>query len=165
MPSYWDRLAQIYTNVGEASFWLKHRLRTTEGLSGRALEACCGGGRLVVELLKRDVDAYGIDLSPRMTPQAKAKLARAGFDPERIVRADVTRLPFADGSFSTVISTGSIALFKRSDQRAAMEELARVAQREVRLLESFEKQKGAYKTWGSLTNQPRISRINTKKRR
>jgi len=24
---------------------------------------------------------------------------------------------------------------------------------------------GAYKTWGSLTNQPRISRINTKKRR
>jgi len=67
MGSYWDRLAQVYTRIGEARFWLKHRLRIAEGLSGRVLDACCGGGRLLVELLKHDVDAYGIDLSPRMT--------------------------------------------------------------------------------------------------
>lgn len=144
MPSYWDRLAQTYTQIGEADFWLKHRRRITEGLSGRALEVCCGGGQLVVELLRREVDAYGIDLSPKMTAQAQTKLAQAGFDPARVARADVTRLPFAAGSFDAVISTGAIGLLKPSIQRAALAEMARVARREVRLLESFEKQERLY---------------------
>lgn len=144
MPSYWDRLAKAYTQIGEAGFWLKHRLRVTEELSGRVLEVCCGGGQLVVELLERDIDAYVIDLSPRMVKQARAKLTEAGFGPRRVARADVMRLPFADGAFDTVICTGSIGLFKRPGQRAAIEELARVAQCEVRLLESLEKKKGFY---------------------
>jgi ubiquinone/menaquinone biosynthesis C-methylase UbiE len=144
MPSYWDRFAQIYTGIGEAGFWLKHRRRITEELSGRALEVCCGGGQLVLELLRREVDAYGIDLSPKMTAQAQTKLAQAGFDPSRIARADVTRLPFAAGSFDAVISTGAIGLFKPAVQQAALEELTRVARREVRLLESFEKREGLY---------------------
>jgi ubiquinone/menaquinone biosynthesis C-methylase UbiE len=144
MPSYWDRLAETYTQIGEARFWLKHRLRITEGLSGRVLEACCGGGQLVIELLQRDVDAYGIDLAPQMVERARGKLVEAGFDPQRVARADVTRLPFADGTFDTVLSTGAIGLFQRPAQRAAVGELARVARREVRLLESFEKQEGLY---------------------
>lgn len=144
MPSYWDRLAETYTQIGEAGFWLKHRLRITEGLSGRVLEACCGGGQLVVELPRRDVDAYGIDLAPRMVEQARGKLVETGFDPQRIAQADVTRLPFAAGAFDTVLSTGAIGLFQRSVQRAAVGELARVARREVRLLESFEKREGLY---------------------
>ena len=144
MPSYWDRLAQPYTQIGEAGFWLKHRLRITEGLSGRILEVCCGGGRLVLELLQRDIDAYGIDLSPKMVGQAKTELAQAGFDSARIARADVLRLPFADATFDAVISTGAIALFGPEAQRAAISELSRVARREVRLLESFEQRKGLY---------------------
>jgi hypothetical protein len=54
------------------------------------------------------------------------------------------RLPFPDGAFDTVVSTGSIALFKPSDQRAALGELARVTRCEMRLLESFEKKRGLY---------------------
>lgn len=148
MPLYWDRHAQSYARLGEAGFWLKHRLRLAEGLSGRVLEVCCGGGRLVVELLKSGVDAYGIDLSPRMVAIAKTKLTQAGFDPERVSIADVTQLPFGDNEFDTVISTGSIALFSLSSQRAAIREMARTARGEVRLLESFEKKKGLY--WGRI---------------
>jgi ubiquinone/menaquinone biosynthesis C-methylase UbiE len=132
MPSYWDRLAQVYTSIGEARFWLKHRLRIIEEISGRVLDACCGGGQLVVELCQRDVDAYGVDLSPNMTAEAKTKLAQAGFAPARIARANVMRLPFADGTFDAVVATGSIALFNPEGQRAAIEELARVTRREVR---------------------------------
>ncbi len=150
MPSYWDRLAQIYTSIGEASFWLKHRLRIIgyygcrEGLSGRVLDACCGGGQLVVELRQREVDVYGVDLSPNMTAGAQAKLAQAGLAPTRIARANVMRMPFADGTFDAVVATGSIALFKPEDQRKAITELTRVTRREVRFLESYEKQKGLY---------------------
>jgi len=144
MPAYWDRFAKTYGQIGEADFWLKHRLRLLDGLFGRVIEVCCGGGRLVVEMLKQGLDAYGIDLSPRMVEQAQAKLKEAGFETERISVADVTQLPFPDNDFEFVISTGSIALFRLPAQRAAMGEMARIASREVRLLEPIEKQRGLY---------------------
>ena len=125
MPTYWDRLAQTHIKIGEAGVWIKHRPRITEGLSGQILEVCSGGGRLGFDLYQRDLDAYS-------------------FDPVRIARADVIRLPFADAMFDAVISTGAIALFKPEAQRAAVSELSRVARREIRLLESFEKLKGLY---------------------
>jgi ubiquinone/menaquinone biosynthesis C-methylase UbiE len=60
--------------------------------------------------------------------------------------ADVTRLPFADRQFDIVVSTGAIALFPASAQRAALTEMARIAGVEVRLLESYEKRPEWY--WG-----------------
>ena len=101
MPSYWDRFAKTYTGIGDADFWLKHRLRLIEGLSGRVLEVCCGGGRLVLEMLKKNIDAI-------------------------------------------IISTGAIGLFKAPMQVKAIQEIARVARHEIRLLEPFEKKKGLY---------------------
>jgi len=35
--TYWDRLAGTYNGIGEADFWLKHRLKLIEGISGRVL--------------------------------------------------------------------------------------------------------------------------------
>jgi malonyl-CoA O-methyltransferase len=144
MPSYWDRFSKTYTQIGDADFWLKHRLRLLDGLDGRVLEVCCGGGRLVLEMCKRNIDGHGIDLAPKMVEQSKAKLTSAGFDPARVSIGDVTRLPFGDGDFDVVLSTGAIALFIPEMQRAAIREMARVAWREVRLLESFAKRKGLY---------------------
>lgn len=144
MSSYWDRFAKFYTGIGDADFWLKHRLCLIEGLSGRVLEVCCGGGRLVLEMLKKNIDAYGIDLSPNMVNTAKSKLSEAGFPPERILEADVTHLPYQDGEFDVVISTGAIGLFKPPMQVKAIQEIARVARLEIRLLEPFEKKKGLY---------------------
>lgn len=144
MPSYWDRFAKTYTRIGDADFWLKHRLRIIEGLSGRVLEVCCGGGRLVLEMLKMGIDAYGIDLSSKMVEAAKSKLSQAGYPPERIREADVTHLPYHDGEFDTVISTGAIGLFSSSMQVQAITEIVRVARCEIRLLEPVEKKKGLY---------------------
>ena len=144
MPSYWDRLAKTYTQIGDAHFWLQHRLRLIENLSGHVLEVCCGGGRLVLEMLKVGIDAYGIDLSPKMVATAKLKLSQAGYPPERIAEADVTHLPYHDGEFDAVISTGSIGLLSTTMQVQAIQEIVRVAQHEIRLLEPFEKKKGIY---------------------
>ena len=144
MSSYWDRLAKTYTGLGDADFWLKHRLRLLENLSGRVLEVCCGGGRLVLEMLKLGVDAYGIDLSPKMVETAKGKLSQAGYPPERILQADVTRLPYQDGEFDTIISTGSIGLLGSTMQVQAIQEIVRIARQDIRLLEPFEKKKGLY---------------------
>ncbi|MEM4724373.1 MAG: class I SAM-dependent methyltransferase [Candidatus Hadarchaeum sp.] len=144
MPSYWDRFSGVYTGVGRADFWLKHRLRLIEGLSGRVLEACCGGGQLVLEMLRQGIDAYGIDRSEKVVTQSKRHLEQAGFDPTRIARGDVTELSFPNDHFDAVVVTGAIGLFQPEKQQVAIREMARVTKRELRLLEPFEKRPGLY---------------------
>lgn len=61
---------------------------------------------------------------------------------------DVAHLPFADGQFDSVLSSGAIALFNPALQQTAIAEMGRVARLTARLLESFEKRKGFY--WGRL---------------
>jgi ubiquinone/menaquinone biosynthesis C-methylase UbiE len=144
MTSYWNRFFKIYTGVGDAGFWLKHRLRLLEHLSGHVLEVCCGGGRLVLEMLNTGIDAYGIDLSPKMVEAARLKLSLAGYAPERIHLADVTHLPYDDGEFDAVLSTGAMGLLEAAQQVQAIEEIVRVTHHEIRLLEPFEKKEGLY---------------------
>ena len=85
-----------------------------------------------------------IDLAPTMVATAQLKLSQAGYPPERIAEADVTHLPYQDGEFDAVISTGSIGLLSTPVQVQAIQEIVRVAQYEIRLLEPFEKKKGIY---------------------
>ncbi len=144
VASYWDRFSGGYAGLGNATFWRRHRSRLVADVSGRVLEVCCGGGHLVVEMLEHGCDAYGIDLSANMVVRARAELAKSGFDPARITQADVTKLPFADGEFEVVVSTGALGLFPPDVQRAALAEMTRVASQEIRLLEPVEKHPGLY---------------------
>src|SRR5207302_5237688 len=69
----------------------------------RILDAGCGNGRYSHFLLRQaDADAVltGFDLSPKMLERARARLksARVGQ-----VIADLTRLPYADGTFDALI--------------------------------------------------------------
>jgi SAM-dependent methyltransferase len=52
-----------------------------------------------------------------------------------IVRADVTRLPFPDGSFDVVVASAVLGLLPGPARRRALDELVRVTRGEVRLLE------------------------------
>ncbi len=52
MATYWDRFAGAYSRLGRAPFWLRSRVRLAEELDGRVPEVCCGGGHLVVEVLR-----------------------------------------------------------------------------------------------------------------
>ncbi|MGF1504428.1 MAG: class I SAM-dependent methyltransferase [Anaerolineae bacterium] len=142
--TYWDKNATKYARLGRSDFWFKHRLRLIEGLSGSTLEACCGGGDLVLAMLDEGLDAYGFDLSGAMVELAAAALAGSGHDPRRISRADVTCIPHPDGAFDVVLCTGALGLFDQTMQRRALDELTRVAYHEVRLLEPYEKRPGLY---------------------
>jgi ubiquinone/menaquinone biosynthesis C-methylase UbiE len=68
------------------------------------LELAHGPGHLQVALAAHNRRAVGIDLSAQMGRQARRRLQRAG-QSVRLSRADVQALPFADQSFSAVIST------------------------------------------------------------
>ena len=67
----------------------------------RVLDAGCGVGVGVAEMLSDGYDAYGFDL-PTLAPRWRER----GHDPERFVSGTVTALPFLDDSFDAVVTIG-----------------------------------------------------------
>jgi SAM-dependent methyltransferase len=94
------------------------RFRILDGIQrdavrGRALELGCATGRLATQL----DGAVGVDASQGLLIQAQ----RRGL---RVARADAHQLPFADGSFETVLA--GISVFRYLDHARALGECARV---------------------------------------
>ncbi|GAA2100380.1 hypothetical protein GCM10009841_15020 [Microlunatus panaciterrae] len=102
--------------------------------SGRVLEVGCGPAHPAPRLLARGVDYVGLDRNAAMLARA-ARRTGCGPGTAALVRADVTALPFADDAFDVVLAAGVLGLLDCDSRRAALQEMARVARTEVRLLE------------------------------
>jgi ubiquinone/menaquinone biosynthesis C-methylase UbiE len=90
----------------------------------RILDAACGNGRYSKFLLKKadpDATLTAFDLSPRMLQRARQRI---GSDRVSHAVADLTRLPYADGSFDAVVC--GWVLEHLPDPRPGLRELARV---------------------------------------
>ncbi len=68
--------------------------------SGRWLDLACGAGRHLLELRRAGIEAVGLDLSQVLLRRARRSASPAF----QLVRADMRRLPFRDGSFVAVTS-------------------------------------------------------------
>lgn len=92
---------------------------------GVVLDVGTGPGVLLVEIARRrpDLRLTGIDLSADMIAAAGRNLRKFGERADAQV-ADVTALPFEDGSFDLVVT--SFSLHHWDDPEAAVPELARV---------------------------------------
>lgn len=88
------------------------------GLSGDEgiLDLCCGAGRHMEAVLGLGFDVVGADLSPELLALARA---RSGLE-NRLVRADIRSLPFADATFDVVLNIfTSFGYFEDDEQNAA----------------------------------------------
>jgi ubiquinone/menaquinone biosynthesis C-methylase UbiE len=92
------------------------------GARGATLEIGVGTG-LNLELYPADVALTAIDLTPEMLARARARAASINRAVD-LREADATRLPFADASFDTVVST--LTLCTIPDPQAAVREAWRV---------------------------------------
>lgn len=81
----------------------------------RVLDVGCGMGRGISKLAREGYDAYGIDL-----PNLSRFWANGGNDPHRFFASDSGRLPFPDGYFDAVYSTGVIEHIGTSDGNSTM---------------------------------------------
>jgi ubiquinone/menaquinone biosynthesis C-methylase UbiE len=116
-------LAAWIVSLGRWSGW---RLRALDYATGdRVLEVGFGTGALLVEMARRGLRVVGLDYSPEMQRTAGRKLARRGLSVSR-VRALTQAMPFADGSFDSIISTFPAAYIL---DPATLAEVARLLRR------------------------------------
>jgi len=87
----------------------------------RLLDVACGPGALLAVYAPRVRHAVGVDLTMAMLREARARRDRGSI---ALVRAEAERLPFADGTFSIVVTTWAVHHF--GEPRRVLGEMARV---------------------------------------
>ena len=118
-------LSRIYDRVNPV-FWNEtmrdEALDVAEVEAGdRVLDVGCGTGFATRGLLDRGADVDALDQSPHQLAQA---LAKDAVSDARFVLGDAEHLPYADGAFDVVWSSGSIEYWPRPV--ATLRELRRV---------------------------------------
>jgi|GEM_PF-530368 len=92
---------------------------------GRYLDVGCGMGGMVRALLRKGVDAHGVDIAQRPV-QALSMVA-----PGRSHLGSLLDLPFPDESFDTLLCTHVLECLEESDVARALQELRRVTRRSL----------------------------------
>jgi SAM-dependent methyltransferase len=85
-------------------------------VAGRVLEVGCGNGRILLELLKRGVDAYGIDRSAAMLAELRRKAGSAPLS-GRVIRMDARSLAFKE-AFALVLCPYSLITYMTAERDA-----------------------------------------------
>jgi len=116
----YDQLWQRYVNQTVPLLEAWARVEPDE----RVLDVGCGTGAFEERLVKAGAagDVVGVDLSPNMLRQARAKLAEA--PTLAFQQADVHALPFDNDGFDVAVSASTFHYFEDPDQ--ALMEIAHV---------------------------------------
>lgn len=126
----WDEYAEFYDwenarTMGrrDLAFW---RAFAAE-VPGKVLELGCGSGRVTLPLARASSWVVGVDRSPSMLRLAQQRARRVTAHP-RLLRADVTALPFQSGIFTAVVAPYGIlqSLLSDSALNRLLEDVARV---------------------------------------
>ena len=133
MGDPYRRIARIYDAVVEPfnSALRKYVLKVTAPEVGsRVLEVGCGTGSNLALFADSGCEVSGIDMSPAMLDRAKTKLGEAA----GLHLGDASAMPFGDGSFDLVVAFLTIHEMPAATRTAVVSEMARVVDREGRLL-------------------------------
>lgn len=95
----------------------------------RLLDVGAGTGRIALAAARRGAVVVGVDPSRAMLGVARRRLADRSV---ALLRADATRLPFADGSFEAAVAVTLLCF--AADPAAVLREIARVLRPDGRLV-------------------------------
>jgi ArsR family transcriptional regulator len=119
----WDTLRGLHSPDDTVEAALQSALGT--GQLGALLDVGTGTGRMAELFAPNAAHVTGIDKSPEMLRLARARLQQLPADQIDLVQGDFTALPFADGSFDTVLFHQ--VLHYALQPEAVLAEAARVA--------------------------------------
>ncbi len=121
---YWARPDRWGTHSFSDTEELIQRIGMTCG-GGRLLDVGCGMGLLVRSLVRRGLDAQGIDVAQNAVEYGNSLV------PGRFRTGSILEMPCSDAAFDTVVSTDVLACLEESDVPRALAEVYRVARRFV----------------------------------
>jgi ubiquinone/menaquinone biosynthesis C-methylase UbiE len=90
------------------------------------LDAGCGSGRNVSLLSARVQEIVALDFAPEMLHRLNERIDTERLTNVKVMLGSVTKLPFADDAFDTVICTSVLQYLNDSDCEAAFREMFRV---------------------------------------
>jgi SAM-dependent methyltransferase len=128
----WDDYAPFYDWENARTFGRRDILfwqRLVEGRRGRVLELGCGTGRVTMPLGKTGAaTVVGIDRSSAMLTRGQRRLRRARLSDVALLRGDIRHLPFARGTFDTVVAPYGVlqSLLRERDLAATLRAVAGV---------------------------------------
>lgn len=123
-----DRVASIYDATrslpaGVVELLVSHVVAATRaGSYTQFLEIGVGTGRIAMPFIERGYAYTGVDISRQMMEQLKAKASQARN--LRLIEAEVTQLPFPDGSFDVALMVHVLHLVP--EWKKALQEVRRV---------------------------------------
>ncbi|MCY4539881.1 MAG: methyltransferase domain-containing protein [Chloroflexi bacterium] len=110
----YDTVSRL-VSLGQWRNWQRSVLPYLDDIGpGVILELAHGTGALQVDLLRANYSSVAFDLSPSMGRIARRRLSRKRLSTD-FVRGDALSLPFANGSFSAVVSTFPTAFILNPD--------------------------------------------------
>jgi SAM-dependent methyltransferase len=120
------RIAKGYVR-GAAEFIARLELQPGE----RVLDVACGTGNLTIPAARTGAKVTGIDIAPNLVAQAAARAAAEKLLSVELEVGDAEQLPYASGTFQTVVTMFG-AMFAARPERAAAE-LLRVTRKGGRI--------------------------------
>jgi SAM-dependent methyltransferase len=115
----YGEVAQRIVPVGE---YIAERAGAAAGVE--LLDVATGTGNVSIPAARAGARVTGLDLTPKLLEEQRARAAAAGLEIE-LIEGDAEQLPFADGSFDRVTSCFGVMFAPRQPVAAA--ELVRVA--------------------------------------
>jgi len=118
-------------------FWMRHfqlpaLIEIDVSQKGKLLDISCGTGEFLKQLehndVHRNLQVYGLDLSPKMLKKAKNKLSSK----VNLLEGDVHQLPFKNNTFDYAISTE--AFHHYGNQLQALQEMVRVTKKDGKVI-------------------------------
>ncbi len=122
-PNFYDRLARNYDLLSRIFFAMgeKGKAKVISKLRiGSVLDIACGSGGLLQDAVEVGARAFGSDTSWGMLTETRSKVPSAD-----LVQASFYELPFAEGTFGTVVETNAVSGVE-IDSETVLSEMVRV---------------------------------------
>jgi ubiquinone/menaquinone biosynthesis C-methylase UbiE len=104
--------AKLTTELSKTDRSAAMRARIGAGPDDMVLDVACGPGRLSLDLAPHVGSVTGLDLTPGMLEQARTALGASGLENVEFVQGDALAMPFADETFSIVVSSAAFHHFE-----------------------------------------------------
>ncbi len=132
-------LRDVWPRTPDQDFFFKRIVIVTdlvigEGPRGRALEVAAADGTHACHMAERGFDTFILEPSPVMLAAARIRMRDRRVH-VTLVRGIVESLPFADGSFDTVLCDSALDHF--ADPENGLREMARITKPDGRVIVSF----------------------------